>query len=108
MKGDPDNIHRYVILHHIQSDETKALLNVILEWLESAHHDENLWDAYTDFAEICLAKMLATSEATSSPIIQTSSTQRQAITYVRAMISAMQTRDRVAALENGQAAIRNM
>ena len=108
MKGDPDNIHRYVILHHIQSDETKALLNVILEWLESAHHDENLWDAYTDFAEICLAKMLATSEATASPIIQTSSTQRQAINYVRAMISAMQTRDRVAALENGQAAIRKM
>ena len=108
MEDDPDNIHRYVILHHIQSDETKALFNGILEWLESAHHDENDWDAYTDFADICLAKMLATSEATSSPIIQTSSTQRQAVRYVRAMISAMQARDRVAALENGQAAIRKM
>src|SRR5262245_18724338 len=102
---DTDNIHRYVLLQHIQRDQAKALLNRILEWLESAHHDENDWDAYTDFASICLAKMLATSEATSSPTIQTSTTLRQAIRYVRAMISAMQTHDRDAALENGRAAI---
>ena len=108
MKDEPNNVLRSVILHHAHTDENKALLNAILEWLSSDSTDGNEWDAYIDFAEVCLENMLTALEATPDLIIQTRSRQHQSIRHVRAMISAMKNRDWAEALEGGQAAMRMM
>src|SRR5215472_8651848 len=104
MENDPDVVPRSSVLKTMRHEETKALLNSILEWLGSGSNDDDDWDGYTDFADVCL-EMLATSEAAPSPIIQTGGRQHVAIRHVRAMISAMKIRDQAGALENGQAAI---
>jgi hypothetical protein len=68
MENDPQLVLRSAVLAKMRCEETKALLNNILEWLGSDSANDNDWDDYTDFALVCLDK-IATSEAAHVPAI---------------------------------------
>ena len=91
----------------MQAEKTKGVLKAILEWLESASADEDAWDAYTDFADHCVSELSKIKEMIPSPM-KSSGALNRAIPRVRAMLSAMQKRNRTAALESGKAALRAM
>jgi hypothetical protein len=108
MSDDPNAIPRTAVLASMQSEQTKGVLKAILEWLESASADADEWDAYTDFTDNCVSELSKIKEMIPPPMKKSSGALNRAIPRVRAMLSAMQKRDRTVALESGKAALREM
>ena len=96
----------------------KSLLESIVRSLKTEdRQDEAEWQAQTELAQTCLTEMAELSEP--QPGASKGSSTRyvhrpvadklnRAMPHVRAMLTAMRNRDRVAALAHGETALRRL
>jgi hypothetical protein len=91
--------------------EAKTSLNSILEWLEK--NDDAGWDDQIGVGEECRSDMERMARpdykrGRNSPAPDHDPKLNRAIPHVRAMLTAMRSRNRAAALEHGRAALAGM
>jgi len=86
-------------------DSIGSLLSSVLHWVEDEDEEEKWWQLQTRVAQLCLMELGLFNPETRIQFRERNTWHTEVIPNVRAMVDAMENRNRAAALASGKRAV---